>query len=767
MNHSIESVAKRLKALREMSHISIETMAEETGLSVQEYTSCEEGKENLTLAFLVTCADFLNVDVSEIITGKSPKLHTYTVCRKGNGMPIKRREGFEYFHMASVLKNRLAEPCFVKVTYNARAEQEPMVLTTHSGQEFDYVLKGTLKVSVNGHEEILHAGDSIYYSSALPHGMVAVHGEDCEFLAIGIKGEANAEEEEEDDLSYIEPQDIAKPATESSKENLIYKKFVTEKIDDQGRLEDFQFHIPKRFNFGFDVVDTLAAKNPNKLAMLWESNSHEVHRFSFGDISRYSSKTANYFKSLGIQKGDKVMLILKRHYEFWFSMVALHKLGAIAIPATNQLTKKDLVYRFNAAGVKAIVCTGEGEVSYAVEDALKESPTVTLKIMVNGKRDGWLDFTDGISAMSDIFPRPQGEDNHLSSDPMLMYFTSGTTGYPKIAMHDFTYPLGHIVTARWWHNVDPNGLHFAISDTGWGKAVWGKIYGQWLCEAAIFTYDFDRFHADDILKMFAKHRITTFCAPPTMYRMFIKEDLSKYDLSSLQYSCTAGEALNAEVYYQWQKATGLKIMEGFGQTETTLVLGNLIGADPKPGSMGKPNPQYDVVLVDREGNEVKTGTVGEIALRTDKGHPCGMFIGYYNNERLTEEAWNHNLYHTGDTAWCDEEGFYWYVGRTDDIIKSSGYRIGPFEIESVLMELPYVLECGVTGTPDPVRGQVVKASIVLTKGTEATEELKREIQQYVKEKTAPYKYPRVVEFLDELPKTISGKIRRVELRNED
>lgn len=763
MNDSIRSVVTRLKALREMSHISVEAMAEATGLTAAEYRECEEGQENLTLAFLVTCADFLNVDVSEIITGKSPRLNTYTVCRKGNGMPIKRREGFEYFHMASVLKNRLAEPCLVKVEHS---EQEPMVLTTHSGQEFDYVLKGTLKVCVNGHEEILHAGDSIYYSSTLPHGMAAV-GENCEYLAIGIKGVPNAEDEEDDDLSYIETMEAPKPATESSKEHLIYKRFVTEEVNEQGHLQNIDFHIPKRFNFGFDVVDALAAKNPNKLAMVWESNSHAVHRFSFGDISRYSSKTANYFKSLGIQKGDKVMLILKRHYEFWFSMVALHKLGAVAIPATNQLTKKDLVYRFNAAGVKAIVCTGEGEVSNSVEEALAESPTVEIKVMVNGKREGWLDFTSGIAAMSDIFPRPQGSDNHLSSDPMLMYFTSGTTGYPKIATHDFTYPLGHIVTARWWHNVDPNGLHFAISDTGWGKAVWGKMYGQWLCEAAIFTYDFDRFHADEILTMFAKHQITTFCAPPTMYRMFIKEDLSKYDLSSLQYSCTAGEALNAEVYYQWQKATGLKIMEGFGQTETTLVLANLIGSEPKPGSMGKPNPQYDIVLVDHDGNEVKTGTVGEIALRTDKGHPCGMFDGYYRNEEMTNEAWNHNLYHTGDTAWCDEEGFYWYVGRTDDIIKSSGYRIGPFEIESVLMELPYVLECGVTGTPDPVRGQVVKASIVLTRGTEGTEALKREIQKYVKEKTAPYKYPRVVEFLDELPKTISGKIRRVELREAE
>lgn len=765
MMRSLESVAKRLKGLREMCHISVEQMAQATDMSPEEYEICESGKVNLTLAFLVTCAEYLKVDVSEIITGKAPTLQNYTVCRHDEeGLVIRKKEGFVYRHLASVLKNRLAEPCVVDVTYSEEAEKRgPYPLTTHSGQEFDYVLEGSLKVVVGDHEELLHAGDSIYYSSEHPHGMVAAGGKNCRFLAIGMKG--SEAQEEEDDLAL--PAQAEEPKTESSRDNLIYKQFVNETLDEEGRLKKIDFRIPEHFNFGFDVVDTLASAKPNKLAMKWESNDHCVHKFTFRDISCYSSKTANYLKSLGIKKGDRVMLILKRHYEFWFTLVALHKLGAIAIPATNQLTEKDLVYRFQAAGVKAVICTGEGEVSHAVDQAMQSCPTVQMKIMVHGHREGWLDFTSGMESMSDIFPRPQGEDSTVSTDPMLMYFTSGTTGYPKMATHDFTYPLGHIVTARWWHNVDPDGLHFAISDSGWGKAAWGKIYGQWLCEAAVFTYDFDRFHADDILKMFAKHQITTFCAPPTMYRMFIKEDLSKYDLSSLQYSCTAGEALNAEVFYQWQKATGLNIMEGFGQTETTLVLGTLVGMEPKPGSMGKPNPQYHVVLVDHEGNEVAPGQTGEICLRTDKGHPCGMFEEYFNSPELTREAWHDNLYHTGDTAWCDEEGYFWYVGRTDDIIKSSGYRIGPFEIESVLMELPYVLECGVTGAPDPVRGQVVKASIVLTKGTVGTEEMKKEIQNYVKERTAPYKYPRIVEFLDELPKTISGKIRRVELRQQN
>lgn len=761
MNDPVKSVARRLKGLREMSHISIEEMAEATGLSNEDYELCEGGRQNLTLAFLVTCADYLGVDVSEIVTGKAPKLSTYTICRSGNGMPVKRREGFEYKHLASALKNRLAEPCVVVVKYDAVQENAPVNLTTHAGQEFDYVLEGSLRIFVNGHEEILHAGDSIYFDATNEHGQVALGGTDCKFLAIGIKGD------ESEDNMPIQVEPTTEPVQLATKDNLLYKKFVQETLDEEGRLQAIDFQIPEHFNFGFDVVDKLASKKPNKLAMLWESGEHEVRRFSFQDISKYSSKTANLFKQLGIRKGDRVMLILKRHYEFWFCMVALCKLGAVAIPATNQLTEKDIEYRFNAAGVKAIVCTGDGEVAEAVEAALPHSPTVELKIMVNGEREGWLNFDQETAPMADVFPRPQGEKATKSTDPMLMYFTSGTTGYPKIAEHDFTYPIGHIVTARWWHNVNPNGLHFAISDSGWGKAAWGKIYGQWLCESAIFTYDFDRFHADDILKLFAKHHITTFCAPPTMYRMFIKEDLSKYDLSSLEYSCTAGEALNAEVYYQWEKATGLKIMEGFGQTETTLVLGNLIGTVPKPGSMGKPNPQYHVLLVGRDNKPVKPGEVGEIVLDTSKGHPCGMFEEYYRNEELTKEAWHDNLYHTGDTAWCDEEGYFWYVGRTDDIIKSSGYRIGPFEIESVLMELPYVLECAITGVPDPVRGQVVKATIVLTKGTEGSDKLKKEIQKYVKERTAPYKYPRVVEFVQELPKTVSGKIRRVEIRNGD
>ena len=545
----------------------------------------------------------------------------------------------------------------------------------------------------------------------------------------------------------------------------LYKKYVNETIDENGMLKNITFNIPDTFNFGYDVVDEIARRTPDKKAMVWLGQNKEERIFTFGDISRYSNMTANYFRAKGIRKGDKVMLVLKRRYEFWFCIVALHKLGAVTIPATHQLMKKDFVYRFKAAHVKAIVCTPNDGVCDEVDAACAEYDGMQFKAVINVDREGWDNFDKGIESYPDTLELPQ-EERPMASEDMLMYFTSGTTGYPKVATHNHKYAIGHIVTAVWWHNVDPEGIHFTISDTGWGKAVWGKLYGQWLAEACVFTYDFDRFHADDILPLFAKYKITTFCAPPTMYRFFIKEDLSKYDLTSLKYFTIAGEALNPEVFKQFYNATGIKLMEGFGQTETTLTVANLIGMEPKPGSMGKPNPQYNVDIVDENGNSVEAGVVGEIVLRTDK-EQVGLFKSYYGDRSLTDEVWHDGLYHTGDTAWKDNDGYYWYIGRTDDIIKSSGYRIGPFEIESVIMEHPLVLEVAVTGVPDPVRGMVVKATIVLVKGAEGSDELVKEIQTFVKEHTAPYKYPRIVEFVKELPKTISGKIQRAKLRGDE
>ena len=545
----------------------------------------------------------------------------------------------------------------------------------------------------------------------------------------------------------------------------LYKKYVNETIDENGMLKNITFNIPDTFNFGYDVVDELARRDPDKKAMVWLGQNKEERIFTFGDISRYSNMTANYFRAKGIRKGDKVMLVLKRRYEFWFCIVALHKLGAVTIPATHQLMKKDFVYRFKAAHVKAIVCTPNDGVCDEVDAACAEYDGIQFKAVINVDREGWDNFDKGIESYPDTLELPE-EERPMANEDMLMYFTSGTTGYPKVATHNHKYAIGHIVTAVWWHNVDPKGIHFTISDTGWGKAVWGKLYGQWLAEACVFTYDFDRFHADDILPLFAKYKITTFCAPPTMYRFFIKEDLSKYDLTSLKYCTIAGEALNPEVFKQFYNATGIKLMEGFGQTETTLTVANLLGMEPKPGSMGKPNPQYDVDIVDENGNSVEAGVVGEIVLHTDR-EQIGLFKSYYGDRSLTDEVWHDGLYHTGDTAWKDNDGYYWYIGRTDDIIKSSGYRIGPFEIESVIMEHPLVLEVAVTGAPDPVRGMVVKATIVLVKGAEGSDELVKEIQTFVKEHTAPYKYPRIVEFVKELPKTISGKIQRAKLRGDE
>ncbi|MCI6434491.1 MAG: AMP-binding protein, partial [Clostridiales bacterium] len=453
----------------------------------------------------------------------------------------------------------------------------------------------------------------------------------------------------------------------------------------------------------------------------------------------------------------------KRHYQFWYSILALHKIGAIAIPATNQLLQHDFEYRFQAGGVSAIVCTADGDTAHQVDLAEAAVDMKLTKILVGGKREGWHDFDSEYSLFSRRYVRTA--DAPCGDDPMLMFFTSGTTGYPKIAVHSYKYALGHFVTAKYWHWVEKEGLHFTISETGWGKALWGKLYGQWLCEGAVFTYDFDRFDAEKILPMFAKYNITTFCAPPTMYRMLIKEDLSRFDLSSIHHATTAGEALNPEVYYQFEKATGLHIAEGFGQTEMTLGIANLTGDMIKPGSMGKPIPGYGIDILDLDGKPVEDGVSGEIVIKADPNgeKPCGIFLGYYNDEERTTAVWHDGYYHTGDVAWRDEDGYFWYVGRADDVIKSSGYRIGPFEIENVIMELPYVLECGVSAAPDEVRGQVVKASIVLVKGTEGSDALKKEIQDYVKKHTAPYKYPRIVEFRDELPKTISGKIMRNKL----
>ena len=757
LDFKLGEIAGRIRELREIEGLTAADMAKKTAVSEEEYLACENGRSDLNFAFIYRCALAFGVDVTDIIEGQSPNLKSYTVTRRGEGQRIEKAHGMTYYNLAASFKNRIAEPLYVKSVFSEEAQHRDIELTTHTGQECDLIIEGKLKVQVGEHKEVLGPGDSIYYDSSTPHGMIAVDGKDCIFYAIVL----NPTGEPIPELAGAEKGEEITPISRDDNKDRIYRQFIDITENENGTPLSIKFKNTERFNFAFDLVDALADKDPEKLAMLHISRDKTERRFTFKDLKKASNQCANYFKSLGIKKGDRVMLVLKRHYQFWFAMLGLNKLGAVAIPATNQLQEHDFSYRFKAAGVKAIICTADGDTAHQADIAEKDYGEPLIKMIVNGEREGWRSFDEEYKLYSTHYERTA--DAPCGDDLMLMFFTSGTSGYPKIAAHSYKYALGHFHTAKYWHNVDPDGLHFTISDTGWAKAMWGKLYGQWLCEAATFVYDFDRFDAADILPMFAKYHITTFCAPPTMLRMMIKQDISQYDFSSVKHMTTAGEALNPEVYRQFEKATGLQILEGFGQSESTMIIGNMTGEPHKIGSMGKPAPIYDVDIIDADGKSVPAGETGEIVINIKNGLPCGLATCYYGDKEKTDEAWHDGYYHTGDTAWRDEDGFYWYVGRIDDVIKSSGYRIGPFEIESVIMELPYVLECGVSAAPDPVRGQVVKASIVLVKGTEGSQELKKEIQTYVKAHTAPYKYPRIVVFKDSLPKTTSGKIQRNKL----
>lgn len=541
----------------------------------------------------------------------------------------------------------------------------------------------------------------------------------------------------------------------------------TEFSDFEDFANNYKLLVPEHFNFAYDIVDARAEKEPNKLALLWTNDKGECRQFSFAEMKYYSDQTASYLQSLGIKKGDIVMAILKRRYEFWFTILALHKIGAVIIPATHLLTSKDIIYRNNAADIKAIIAVGEASILCHIDEAMPESPSVQLRISVGPEvPEGWHDFHRGIENAA---PFTRIDKVNKNDDPLIVSFTSGTTGNPKMVMLDHLYPLAHIVTAKYWHNLHPDSLHLTIADTGWLKAVWGKLYGQWIVGAVVFVYDHEKFIPADILGMIEKYKITSLCAPPTIFRFLIREDLSKYDLSSLEYCTIAGEALNPSVYEQFLELTGIKLREGYGQSETTVTILTSPWTNPKPGSMGLPNPHYDVDLLTPDGRSAEVGEQGEIIVRTDKAVPVGLFRGYYRNEALTNEVWYDGIYHTGDLAWRDEDGFFWFSGRTDDVIKSSGYRIGPFEVESALMTHPAVVECAVTGVPDEIRGQLVKATVILANDykDKAGEALVKEIQEHVKTVTAPYKYPRIIEFVDALPKTISGKIRRAEIREKD
>lgn len=575
-------------------------------------------------------------------------------------------------------------------------------------------------------------------------------------------------------------------------------RYVDETYAPDGQLETFSVHYPDNFNFGYDVVDDIAMNDPDRRAMIWCNPEGEEHIFTFADMKRWSDKTANFLVDQGIKRGDYVLVVLRRHYQFWFVATALAKIGAVMVPATFMLKEHDLEYRLNGASISSIICTSVGEISQIADNVIDECPTVTSRILVNGagggttkyddegnliavagtvgaalsgeegicaasiERKGWADFNSGVRAASEVFERR----DTAAADPMLMYFSSGTSGNPKMVLHNSGYAVAHLITAKHWHNVQPDGVHFTIADTGWGKAVWGKYYGQWLMEACVLTYDFDRFNAGEILSLISKYQVTTLCCPPTMYRLMMSENFDAYDLSSLQYSTTAGEALNPDLFNFWKEHTGLTIYEGFGQTETPLTIANLKHSTPRSGSMGKPVPLYDVEIQRDDGSRCNTGETGEICIRMEP-RPAGIMMEYYRDPEKTANAIYDGWYHTGDTAWVDEDGYFWYVGRNDDVIKSSGYRIGPFEIESELLEHEAVRECAVTGVPDPVRGFAVKATVVLADGFEGSDELTRELQAWVKHRTAPYKYPRIVEYVDALPKTVNGKIRRVAIRQKD
>lgn len=575
-------------------------------------------------------------------------------------------------------------------------------------------------------------------------------------------------------------------------------RYVDETYAPDGQLETFSVHYPDNFNFGYDIVDDIAMNDPDRRAMIWCNPEGEEHIFTFADMKRWSDKTANFLVDQGIKRGDYVLVVLRRHYQFWFVATALAKIGAVMVPATFMLKEHDLEYRLNGASISSIICTSVGEISQIADNVIDECPSVTSRILVNGagggttkyddegnliavagtvgaalsgeegicaasiERKGWADFNSGVRAASEVFERR----DTVAADPMLMYFSSGTSGNPKMVLHNSGYAVAHLITAKHWHNVQPDGVHFTIADTGWGKAVWGKYYGQWLMEACVLTYDFDRFNAGEILSLISKYQVTTLCCPPTMYRLMMSENFDAYDLSSLQYSTTAGEALNPDLFNFWKEHTGLTIFEGFGQTETPLTIANLKHSTPRSGSMGKPVPLYDVEIQRDDGSRCNTGETGEICIRMEP-RPAGIMMEYYRDPEKTANAIYDGWYHTGDTAWVDEDGYFWYVGRNDDVIKSSGYRIGPFEIESELLEHEAVRECAVTGVPDPVRGFAVKATVVLADGFKGSDELTRELQAWVKHRTAPYKYPRIVEYVDALPKTVNGKIRRVAIRQKD
>ena len=745
----IAEVAARIREMRTIMGMDAAEVAGLAQVSPEQYLAYESGTEDLPFSFIYSCARIFNMELTELLEGNNARLSSFTITRRGKGQLTTREKGIEISNMAPLFRKKVAEPYWVTYEYDEDLQGKPIHTSVHNGQEFDLVISGCLKVKIGDHVTTLGEGDSIYYDSSTPHGMIATGGADCTFCAVILPGE-KTEYDESEVSRTLAPDKLTEP--------LAIEKFVRVTTDALGVPEKVDFLDDKNYNFAFDTIDSIADSDPDKQAMVYVADDLSERIITYKDLKRNSNRCANYFTSLGIRKGDRVMLILKRHWQFWYAMLGLHKIGAIAIPATSQLKTHDLEFRFRKAGVSAILCTSDGDIAAQTDAALESYDGMKVKIMAGGTREGWRSFDEDYEMFSTHFSRRK--DSPKGDDPMLAVFTSGTTGYPKLVVQPYRYALGHYLTARYWHGVDPEGLHFTISETGWAKSLWGKLYGQWMCQGRILVYDFDRFNAAKVLEVMAKHKVTSFCAPPTMYRMLLKEDFSAFDLSSIKEATTAGEALDTETFYRFEHETGLKIRQGFGQTETTLCIGTLRGMANKEGSMGKPLASYNIDLMNHDGKICASGESGEIVINIENGIPNGLSVGYWEDPEENAAKWHDGWYHTGDAAWKDEDGYFRYFGRVDDVIKSSGYRIGPFEIEDIILRLPYVLDCGVSAEPDPVRGQVVKASIVLAPGTEGTDELKKEIQDFVKTHTAPYKYPRIIVFRDSLPKTISGKVIR-------
>ena len=745
----IAEVAMRIREMRSVVGYTEAQMAALTGLGEEQYCLYESGAEDLPFSFIYSCARAFNMELTELLEGNNARLSSYTVTRRGKGQLTTKEDGILISNMAPLFRKKVAEPYWVTYEYSEDLQNKPIHTSSHTGQEFDLIVSGSLKVKIGDHILVLDEGDSIYYDSSTPHGMIATGGKDCTFCAVILPGE-KTEYDESEVAGTLAPDKLTEP--------LSIEKFISVKTDSVGVPVKMDFTGTDKYNFAFDTIDSIAENTPDKLAMIYVGDDFKEKKITFRQLMRASNRCANYFTSLGIRKGDHVMLILKRHWQFWYAMLGLHKIGAVAIPATCQLKEHDLDFRFRSGDVSAIICTAEGSITSEVEAALVNHDCMKARIIVHGRREGWHSFEDEFKMYSTEYDR--SKSNAGGDDPMLMLFTSGTSGYPKLVTHSYKYALGHYMTARYWHGVDPDGLHFTISETGWGKSLWGKLYGQWMCEGAILVYDFDRFNAKDVLKLISRYKVTSLCAPPTMYRMLLKENFSDYDLSFLKEATTAGEALNTEAYYRFEHETGLKIRQGFGQTETSLCIATLRGMPNKEGSMGKPVAGYDIELMNHDGGFCASGESGEIVISISGTLPCGLSTGYYSDAGENAEKFRDGWYHTGDAAWKDEDGYYHYIGRVDDVIKSSGYRIGPFEIEDIILKLPYVKECGVSAAPDETRGQVVKASIVLADGVEGSEALKKQIQDYVKANTAPYKYPRIIVFKESLPKTISGKVIR-------